>query len=340
MQRPTPSARNVTARHSPSVDPLPSAPSSPEPVKLVVDTDVAPDDLVAIAFLVASPSVEIAAITVTGTGEVRCEPGLRVVFGLLDRLGAPEIPVACGSEAPTVGDRAFPPDFRERAERAGGLDLPDSTRQPVDDAMILLADAFGENAGTRLLTLGPLTNVATALGLDPSLASRIDSIWIMGGAVDVPGNVAGSPGVESDNTAAEWNVYVDPAALATVLAAGAPVRLISLDGTNQVPMRPDFASRVIAARRTSPALDVLAELLAKNDHMTSGQYYLWDSLAAIFAIGHEPGSFTDARLEVDTAEGPTSGATRRVDGAPNASYLTEVDAAAAEAILLGTLAGS
>ena len=101
------------------------------------------------------------------------------------------------------------------------------------------------------------------------------------------------------------------------------MRLISLDGTNQVPVRQESASRVIAARGASPALDILAELLAKNVHMTSGQYYLWDSLAAIFAIGHEPGSFTDARLEVETAEGPTSGATRRVDGAPNASYLTK-----------------
>jgi purine nucleosidase len=162
----------------------------------------------------------------------------------------------------------------------------------------------------------------------------------MGGAVDVPGNVAGSPGFDSDNIAAEWNVYVDPAALATVIAAGAPVRLISLDGTNQVPVRPEFASRVIAARGASAALDVVAELFDKNDYMTIGDYSLWDALAAIFAAGHEPGTFTDARIEVDTGEGPTSGATRRVDGAPNASYLTEVDAAAAEAILIGTLAGS
>jgi pyrimidine-specific ribonucleoside hydrolase len=321
-------------------DQLPSVPASPDPVTIVIDTDVAPDDLVAIAFLVASPSVEIAAITVTGAGEVRCEPGLRIVFGLLDRLDAPDIPVACGPEAPTAGDHAFPAGFRENAERAAGLDLSDSTREPVGDAVTLLADAFAEDAGTRLLTLGPVTNVATALDIDPSLASRIDSIWIMGGAVDVPGNVAGSPGVESDNSAAEWNIYVDPAALATVVAAGAPVRLISLDGTNQVPVRPEFASQVIAARGTSAALDILAELFDENPYMTSGDYYLWDPLAAIFAIGHEPGTFTDARLEVDTDEGPTSGATRRVDGAPNASYLTEVDADAAEAILLGTLAGS
>ncbi len=323
-----------------SVDRLPSATPSPEPVKLVIDTDVAPDDLVAIAFLVASPSVEIVAITVTGAGEVRCAPGLRIVHGLLDRLGAPDIPVACGPEAPTAGDRTFPPAFRERAERAGGLDLPESTRAPVGDAVALLADVFAEDVGIRLLALGPLTNVATALDLDPSLASRIESIWIMGGAVDVPGNVAGSPDVESDNAAAEWNIYVDPAALATVVAAGAPVRLISLDGTNQVPVRAEFASRVVAARGASAALDVVAELFDRDDYMTMGDYYLWDALAAIFAAGHEPGTFTDARIEVDTREGPTSGATRRVDGAPNASYLTGVDPDAAEAILLGTLAGS
>ena len=130
-----------------------------EPVKLVIDTDVAPDDLVAIACLVASPSVEIAAITLTGAGAVRCEPGLRIVLGLLDRLGAPDIPVACGPEAPTADDHAFPPSFRERAERAAGLDPPASTREPVGDAVTLLAGVFAEDRGIRLLALGPLTNV-------------------------------------------------------------------------------------------------------------------------------------------------------------------------------------
>ena len=336
----SPDSATPDASTTSSANPLPSAPPLPAPVTLVVDTDAAPDDLVAIAFLVAAPSVEIAAITVTGSGEVRCEAGLRIVLGLLDRLSAPEIPVACGPETPTAGDHAFPPGFRENAERAAGLDLPDSTREPIGDAVTLLADAFAEDAAVRLLTLGPLTNVAIALDADPSLASRIDSIWIMGGAVDVPGNVAGSPDVVSDNTAAEWNVYVDPTALATVLAAGAPVRLVSLDGTNQVPVRSELASEVIAARGATPAFDVLAELFAKNDYMTGGDYYLWDALAAIFAVGHEPGSFADAHIEVDTADGTTSGATRRVDGAPNASYLTEVDPDAAEEILLGTLAGS
>jgi pyrimidine-specific ribonucleoside hydrolase len=308
-------------------------------VSLVIDTDVAPDDLVAIAFLLATPSVDIAAITVTGTGEVRCEAGLRIVFGLLDRLDAPEIPVACGPETPTAGDHSFPPGFRENAERAAGLDLPDSAREPVGDAVTLLADTFAEASAIRLLTLGPLTNVAIAVDADSSLASRIDSVWIMGGAVDVPGNVAGSPGVDSDNTAAEWNIYADPAALATVMASGVPVHLVSLDGTDQVPVRPEFAAEVIERRAESPELGVLAELFDENPYMTGGEYFLWDPLAAIFAAGFEPGTFSRARIEVDVSEDSTSGATRRVEGEENAGYLTRVDADEAEVILLETLAG-
>src|SRR5215203_5489294 len=59
------------------------------PLSLLIDTDVAPDDLVAIAFLLASPEVEIKAITVSGTGEAHCREGVDVVLRLLERLEAP-----------------------------------------------------------------------------------------------------------------------------------------------------------------------------------------------------------------------------------------------------------
>ena len=84
---------------------------------------------------------------------------------------------------------------------------------------------------------------------------------------------------------------------------------------------------------------MLQELFAENSYMVSGSSYLWDPLAAIFATGYEIGAFTETRVEVDTEEGPTSGATRQVDGDPNASYLSQADSAAAEAILLQILAG-
>ena len=306
-----------------------------DPRPLLIDTDVAPDDLVAIAFLVASPKVEIEAITVAGTGEAHCGPGVDVVLRLLERLDAPPIDVACGRETPMAGDRAFPDAWRERVDAGSGLDLPATSRPPFDGDAVALLGATAERVdGLRVLTLGPMTNVADALGRDPDLAGRLGSVYAMGGALFAPGNVAfGGP---PDNAVAEWNIYVDPTAAQTVIDSGVRVRLISLDGTNQVPVTPEFAQRVREEAAGAGAL-VLVELFDAAPWMTDGTYYLWDPLAAALAAGHPLGSFSAARVDVEEAEGPEVGFTRPVEGTPNVEYLSEADPSAAEDTLLGTL---
>lgn len=328
----TPSEATATAAASTVA--LPTAP----PVSLLVDTDGAPDDLVALSFLVASPNVTLEAITVSGTGEVHCPGGVDIVLRLLERLGANEIPVACGTDRPIALGHAFPDLFRSNADAAAGLDLPSTTRSAAKaTAVELIGSTVADGGGhLRILTLGPLTNLAQAIAQRPELAKSIESVYVMGGAVDVPGNIAGSPGGPQDNTAAEWNVYVDPAALAQVLAAGSDIRLVSLDGTNQVPVTSAFAERVRSTASGAP-LAVLAELFQENDYMTSGQYYLWDTVAAIAAAAYPIADFTDAKLTVDVTESTTSGATRRGDGPPNASYMTRADAATIEALLLDVM---
>jgi pyrimidine-specific ribonucleoside hydrolase len=313
--------------------PAPDAVGDPRP--LLIDTDVAPDDLAAIAFVVASPEVEVEAITVSGTGEAHCDAGVDVVLRLLERLQAPSIPVACGRETPLAGDHAFPDAWRTSADTGSGLDLPPTDRLPFDgDAVRLIERTADEVDGLRILTLGPLTNLADALGHDPDLARRIESIDVMGGALHVPGNVAafGPP----DNEVAEWNVYVDPTAAQVTIDAGLPVRLTSLDGTSQAPVTPEFATRV-QQDATGPAAKVLAELFAEHPFMTDGTYFLWDPLAAAMAAGHQLGSFETARVDVEEAEGPEAGFTRPIDGEPNVEFLKAVDAAAAERLLLETM---
>jgi inosine-uridine nucleoside N-ribohydrolase len=315
--------------------------SIPEPagaVTLLVDTDVGLDDLVALALLVNAPKVTVAAITVSGTGLAHCDPGVDIVLALLERVDGPEIPVACGREEPLALSHAFPAAFRDSADHAAGLDLPETTRQPVGgDAVDLIEATIAATDGPlRVLTLGPLTNLAEAVQGDPALTGRLESVYAMGGAVDVPGNVAGSPDAPADNTTAEWNIYADPGAAQLVLDAGAPVFLVSLDGTNQVPLTTAFAQRVRAGG-SGPGLVVLAELLERNSYMTGGDYYLWDPLAAIAAAAYPIGSFTPAHLTVDEEEGPTSGALVRGEGEPNASYLSSADAAIVEALVINLL---
>ena len=202
--------------------------------------------------------------------------------------------------------------------------------------MQLIAETAAEVDGLRVLTLGPLTNLADALGSHPDLADRLESVYAMGGALFVPGNVQlGGP---PDNEVAEWNIYVDPTALQMVIDAGLAVRLVSLDGTNQVPVTEAYVQHV-RQEATGPGAQVLTELFDTQPFMTGGSYFLWDPLAAALAAGYPLGTFSAARVDVEEAEGPEVGFTRPVEGTPNVEYLSSADRAAAEDILLQVLNG-
>ena len=311
---------------------------SPEARTLLFDTDVAADDLVALAFLVAAPHVDIAAITVSGTGEAHCAAGVDVVLRLLERLDAPEIAVACGRETPLAGTHEFPSEWRDHVDGGSGLDLPSTTRAPAAaSAVEMIIEQSKQHTDLTVLATGPLTNLADALMTDSALADRLGPVYVMGGALHVPGNLV-CCGAPEDNDVAEWNIYVDPHAANVVVDSGITPIFVSLDGTNQVPVTRDFAQRVMAAAGTA-ASKVLADLFDANPFMTEGSYFLWDPLAAELAAGYPVGSFSPAAIAVEEAEGPESGFTRPISGEPNIQYLSSVDPAVAEATLLLVLSG-
>jgi Inosine-uridine preferring nucleoside hydrolase len=86
----------------------PPAPQAADAVPVVVDTDLGGDDLVALAFLLRAPAVDVQAVTVAATGLVGCEPGVRVVAGLFDALQETPRPVACGRATAGPGGAPFP----------------------------------------------------------------------------------------------------------------------------------------------------------------------------------------------------------------------------------------
>lgn len=320
-----------------TIDPSPtrSTPSAP-PRTLLIDTDVAPDDLVALSFLLSAANVTVAGITVSGTGEAHCAGGVAVVLGLLERLGAPDILVACGRETPLAGNHAFPDAWRAGADQGSGLEITPTERVAAPgNAVDLIASLAAANDRLAILTLGPLTNLGEALEADPGLAGRLGPVFIMGGAVHVPGNILG-PGAPTGNRVAEWNVFIDPHAAQVVVSSGLNPAFVSLDGTNQVPVSVDFARRA-RDMATTPAARVLAQLLDANPFMADGSYYLWDPLAAELAAGYPVGTFEDAAITIEEAEGAESGYTRPTSGASNIRYLSTVDPTAAEDTLLAIL---
>jgi purine nucleosidase len=130
--------------------------------------------------------------------------------------------VYAGAAAPL--ERAlFTAEFVHGQDGMGDIGLPLEGRQAASgDAVDVLVDTIGSAAAGELtlVTLGPLTNVATAFRRDPSLASRLGALVIMGGTGDAVGNVS---------AVAEFNIFVDPEAAAVVFASGAPITMVGWD---------------------------------------------------------------------------------------------------------------
>ncbi|MDX1437684.1 MAG: nucleoside hydrolase [Anaerolineales bacterium] len=283
---------------------------------VVIDTDMAADDWLAILYLLGRSDVAVQAITVTGAGEAHCSAGTRNALNLVALAGRPEIPVACGREAPLEGDHAFPTEWRERVDNFLGLTLPENSREASSESAVELLTRIiqGSPQKVHLITLGPLTNVGEALEAEPGLVANLERITVMGGAVAVAGNVGSSSNIE--NEVAGWNFYVDPRAAAEVFGSGAPITLVPLDATNSVPVTMEFYRRLEMDRTTSVAEFVYRVLAAQVDFLNLREdngrlprYYFWDPLAAAIATEEGLGAFQEKSLIVVEEEGAESGRT-------------------------------
>lgn len=290
------------------------APSEAEPPEgdlgpVIIDADMAQEDMHAILYLLQHPDAEVKAITVVGTGEVHCEPGVRHALGLLALHGTQDVPVACGREEPLAGDHTFPTPWRQDVDNLYGLSLPEGGQAPTISAPELIrAVVSGSPDPVTIVAVGPLTNVAQALELAPGIADNIRMIYVMGGAIEVAGNV-GVSGVGIDNRRAEWNIYIDPNAANTVFGAGVPVTLVPLDATQDAPVTERFHRMLGGQRKTSEAEFVYQLLTASLDLIQFGGFHFWDSLTAAIATDESLATFTSYTIEVVEAEGPESGYT-------------------------------
>lgn len=261
------------------------------PQPLVLDSDMAIDDWSALLYVAKHPGVRLIGATVTGAGEAHCAAALANLPRLLDLVDAPaELPYACGDDAPSDGYFVFPAPWRRQADTLSGVALPPSRRQPVgEDAVTLLHRLISGSAQpVILLATGPLTNVAAWLDRYPADRPRLARLVIMGGALDVPGNIV-VPGFTDGwpNRDSEWNLFVDASAARKVLTSRLPITLVPLDATRHVPVTDRFTARFKEAARTPAARFVDAVFDRNREFVASGEYYLWDVLAAIIAA--EPG---------------------------------------------------
>jgi inosine-uridine nucleoside N-ribohydrolase len=207
--------------------------------KIIIDTDPGIDDAMAILFALAAPELEVVGLTTT-FGNVHTDLATPNALRLLAFAGRDDIPVAHGAHQPLqrVFDR--PADFVHGANGLGGVYLPEPSRQadPRPAAQFIVDMVMQHPGEITLAPVGPLTNIALALMLEPRIVERVAGVVLMGGAATVNGNV---------NPAAEANIWNDPHAADRVFTAGWPVVMLGLDVTMAVGMDDPY----LASLRTS-----------------------------------------------------------------------------------------
>lgn len=269
--------------------------------QVVVDGDGAFDDVKAILYLLEQPDVEVLAITMSGTGIAHCPTAAENMSAVLERIGAPDIPVACGRTTPLAGNNEAPEIWRTATDTLSGVDLPDPRPLAGIAAPALLAKTILSSDDVVLVALGPLTNIAEAVEADPELVERLEMIYLMGGAVDVQGNVLYA------NPAAEFNIWADPHAAAIVFSTDVPITLVPLDATNAVPVTPYLYEAIAAHRDVSAVSQLTADYLDATPLI--GGLYQWDELAAVVATDESVTTIEHRKLAVVEEGGAEAGAT-------------------------------
>jgi purine nucleosidase len=185
------------------------------PRKLLIDTDTASDDAVALIMALRSPHVSVLAITVVA-GNVAVEQATQNALYTVE-LCASTVPVFSGAAAPLIRPLEDAVWFHGRdglGDHGYQPAAPTAAAGFAVDAIVRIVQA---NPGIEIITLGPLTNLALALRQWPQLAANVSRCVVMGGAPCCEGNVT---------PAAEFNFWVDPEAARVVLRSQLPIELI------------------------------------------------------------------------------------------------------------------
>jgi inosine-uridine nucleoside N-ribohydrolase len=283
----------------------------------IIDTDPGVDDALALLLAWSSPELTVETIT-TVAGNVGVEQATANLLRLLDlRHPVPTPAIAVGAGVP-LGRTGKTAQGYHGHDGLGDLDGWPAVAVPTTTpaAEVLVQAARRHGAQLTLIALGPLTNVALAVRLDRAAMATVGRVVVMGGAVDVPGNVTPD---------AEFNMHVDPEAAAVVFAAGLVIDLVPLDATRQALLTPAHLDAALAGVRAPGAERVrgVAERGLRID-LDRGQegMTMHDPLAVAVAVDASLVTWEPVRVDI----GP-DGETRRVAGAPNCRVARHVDTA-------------
>jgi purine nucleosidase len=319
-------------------------PSDAAPTRILLDTDLGMgqpgsdiDDGFALALALAEPELAVELVT-TVNGNTDVDTATRLTLDLLHRLDR-EVPVARGAGRPLVRSSPASPQDAERV-------VPSAESQgisPAPAAVALVERVMREPGRLTVVAIGPLTNVALALSLEPRMAEAVREIVVMGGVYLGHTGVGAMPG--------EFNFWVDPDAAAIVLDSSAPLRLVGLDVTRRVRLDRADAERLrgTESRFGRFAADCTDEWISHLERTTPGDDWdrgscaLHDPLAVAVVARPDLVTWRPARVTVECGSERTRGVAVTdllgTDDPPesNCSIAVDVDAEAFRSYFLARI---
>ena len=273
---------------------------------ILLDCDTGVDDALAIAYAALNSDIDLVGVG-SVWGNVEVEQATRNSLHVLDLAGASDVPVAPGSAGPIDGS---PPVYAHHVHGPDGqggaapavVGRRAASRSAAEQMIEVCRGSPGE---VEIVAVGPLTNVAVALALDPELAKQARGLTIMGGAALAPGNVT---------PMAEANIWCDAVAAHAAFEAPWLVTMVPLDVTMRVRLTESHRTRLgTADGRLGPYLaSALDFYFGFFEQVAFGQRQsaIHDVLAVAVAAGHlAPILAPVVHATVDTSSGPSRGAT-------------------------------
>lgn len=297
------------------------------PLPLIIDSDPGLDDALAIGLAVASPELDLLAVTtVGGNADVRhCTAN---ALGLLEAFGRPDIPVAEGAAGALLGEVVRATEVHGETG-IGRTALPaSSAKVHPDGAVALIARILTESPEpVTIAPVGPLTNIALLLRTYPALAGRITHLSIMGGSI----------GEGNTTVSAEFNIRADPEAADVVFRSGIPITMMGLDVTHQARLAASGAARLrdTGTRSGSIAAELVDFAIERVSQWYGGSSTaIHDAVAVAHLMVPDLVDVASYWVRLDVTDGPARGRTvcegmahrmARQGGAPNAEVGIRID---------------
>jgi len=272
------------------------------PFRVIIDTDPGVDDALALLLAMRSPELKIEAITPVA-GNVPLELSLPNALRMVEIAGRTDIPVAAGAKTPLLR-RLVTAAYAHGENGLGGTVFPEPKIKPIaESAAKFISQIVRKYPGeVTLITIGPLTNIATTLTMDAELAGMVRSLVMMGGSLS-GGNIT---------PAAEFNVYVDPEAARIVFQSGIPITMVGLDVTRKTSLTDEHVRTLEAGQ--NPVSQAAAKIARNAINHNREQGFLvgpnmHDSLAVAGFLDPSLLKFQDYYVDVETTGELTAGET-------------------------------